>query len=479
MIKFLPISLFAIVTFASVTEARTITYTSDELGEITAVSSNGEYASVYDYENNKAYLWTRATGNFTEISAPRGTSDQPSGQRISGTWAMGVADDGTVVGCVQCADGRQYPSIYKDGTWTRLPIHGGAINYNTAVSITADCKVIGGYQFINDPSSSIKGRFYPCRWTLNPDGSYEMHAYTDIKLPDHQGFYVTSMSPDGSVLAGTVYAGVASTLPAFITADGELTIPAKIEEKSEPWMFAGKYYCGVDENGNQIWSKDPEDPRIVYFTETYIDGVKDDGESSFSGGFQSVDARGNFYGMRTVATNVSDGTGTLRSCATVYNRNTGEWSDNFSYQAFTNGVGKYVFGLGDVLLIDGTPSSFTSAFDFTFPRMADAMYKASADGRIIGGNVCEYNPATGEPQYFPFIIELENSLLDLSGVEGIEAGTSVQISVVSGTIEVAGASDVAVYDVNGRLVSTSASTSVQPGLYVVRADGKASKVLVQ
>lgn len=85
MIKFLPISLFAIVTFASVAEARTITYTSDELGEITAVSSNGEYASVYDYENNKAYLWTRATGNFTEISAPRGTSDQPSGQRISGT----------------------------------------------------------------------------------------------------------------------------------------------------------------------------------------------------------------------------------------------------------------------------------------------------------------------------------------------------------------------------------------------------------
>lgn len=195
-------------------EAKTLTYTSNNLGEVTAISANGEYASIYDYEDSRAYLWTRATGEFTEISETLGTKDQPSGQRVMGTWAMGVSNDGTVVGCVLYADGRQYPSIYKDGKWSRLPIHGEARNDNTAIAITGDGKVIGGYQFINDPSSEIAGRYYPCRWTLKDDGTYEMKAYTDIKLPNHQGFYPTCMTPDGSAIGGTVYAGVASTIQA-------------------------------------------------------------------------------------------------------------------------------------------------------------------------------------------------------------------------------------------------------------------------
>lgn len=461
--------------------AKTQIYTSDELGEVTAVSPNGEYVSVYDYENNKAYLWSRSTGKFEDISAPVGASSVPSGQRVAGTWAMGVADNGTVVGSLNYADGRQYPAIYKDGQWSRLPIHGAALNTNSAIAITGDCKVIGGYQFINDPSSAIKGRYYPCRWTIKDDGTYEMQTYTDIKLPNHQGFYITCMAPDGSALGGMVYAGVGSTIPAIISADGEFTLCAQLEVKSEPWIFRGKYYCGNDENGKQIWSEDPNDPRIVYFDETFIDGVKDDGseENSFSGGFQGADADGNFYGMRTVATNVSDGTGTLRRGATVYNQKTGTWSDNFSYDLFTNGIGKYIFGPGNTLLVDGSATTFTGTFGFSFDRSVSAMYKTSADGKVIGGCTYEVNPATGEPQFFPFIIELDNPLTETGGVDGIEADGNVQVSVVNGTIEVSGAAAVAVYDVNGRLVSNAASTAVQPGIYVVRADGHASKVLVK
>ena len=106
MIKHLLISGVAIAISAIGADAKTLTYTTENLGEVTAISANGEYASIYDYEDSKAYLWSRATGEFTEISEPKGTDSQPSGQRVRGTWAMGVADDGTVVGCILYADGR-------------------------------------------------------------------------------------------------------------------------------------------------------------------------------------------------------------------------------------------------------------------------------------------------------------------------------------------------------------------------------------
>ncbi len=462
--------------------AKTITYTSDELGEVTAISSNGEYASVYDYENNKAYLWTRATGEFKDISAPLGSEDQPSGKRIRGTWAMGVADDGTVVGCILYADGRQYPSIYKDGEWSQLPLHGAAMNDNTAIAITGDSKVIGGYQFINDPSSNIAGRYYPCRWTLKDDGTYELTSYTDIDLPNHQGFYPTCMTPDGSAIGGMVFAGVSSTIPAIITAEGEFTMFAKVEENSQPWEYKGKYYCGFDEaTGKQIWTDDPEDPRIVIFTEVLIDGVKDEASEGkyFNGGFQGADADGNFYGMRTVASNVSDGTGKLTTGATIYNTGSGTWNDRFEYQAFTNGIGKYIFGPQDILIIDGKESSFSSAFGFSYSRSISAMYKLSADGRVIGGNTYEVNPATNEPQFFPFIIELDEPLASGAAVDSAMTDENIGISVADNTILVSGAKSVAVYDINGRFLSSAASTAVQNGLYIVVADGKSSKVLVK
>lgn len=254
---------------------------------------------------------------------------------------------------------------------------------------------------------------------------------------------------------------------------------AKIEEKGEPWIFRGKYYCGDDETGKQIWSDDPNDPRIVLFEATYIDGIKDQGqdEGAFSGGFQGADAQGNFYGSRTVAVNVE--AGTTRRGATIYNSKTGEWDDHFNYQVFTNGIGKYIFGAGDTLIVDGQSSTFTSTFGFSSSRTISAMYKMSSDGKVIGGNTSEINPASGEPQFFPFIIVLDEPLIDPSGVTGIEAAEGLQVSVANGVINVEGAASVAVYDLNGRLIGNTASTSVQPGIYVVFADGKASKVLVK
>ncbi len=46
-------------------------------------------------------------------------------------------------------------------------------------------------------------------------------------------------------------------------------------------------------------------------------------------------------------------------------------------------------------------------------------------------------------------------------------------------IRVFGASEVAVYDLNGRLVGNSAANTVAPGIYVVKADGVTRKVAVK
>lgn len=466
-------------------EAETKTYTSEEFGEVTAVSPNGEYVSVYDYENNRAFLWIRATGEFKEISAPKGDSSVPSGQRVTGSHAMGVANDGTVVGCVMHGDGISHPAVYKDGEWKYLPMHGGARNDNKAIAITGDGKIIGGYQFINDPTSAIAGRYYPCRWTLDDDGEWVLESFTDIELPDHQGFYATCMSPDGEVIAGMMFAGKASVLPALVK-DGELYYAEKITFKREPMMeYRGKWYCGDDENGKQIWTDDPDDPRIVYDEAILIDGSKDDAadEHAFSGGFQGIDNNGNIYGSRTVVVSQDPDSdfGKLSRGACIYNYKTDTWTDKHDYTGFTYGFdGKIVFAEGNTLLMDGKSTSYTSEFGFSFGKTPSAMYKASADGRIIGGCTYEINPASGEPQFFPFIIELDHALVDNqgSGVAGVGSEGAV-ISVANGVINVDGATEVAVYDINGALVSNASSASVARGLYIVVADGKASKVLVK
>lgn len=472
-------ALIALATLGA--NAETKTFTSDNLGEVTAVSANGEYASIYDTENNRSFLWTRSTGEFKEITLPEGPATQPAGDRVRGNWAMGVSNDGTVVGCILYYDGIQYPAIYKNGEWTRLPMHESAVNDNTAIAITGDNKYIGGYQFINDRSSDIKGRYYPCRWELQEDGSYKLQAYTDIDVLDHQGFYPTCMSPDGSILGGMLFAGVNSQIEAYVK-DGKLFYDHKVEIKKEPWIFQGKYYCGTDADGKQIWTTDPNDPNIQYFSETYIDGVKDDGETySFTGGFQGIDVYNNLYGFRTVASDVTaEGTGKLTSGAAILNSNDNTWKDYTEYQMFTNGLeGKYVFGPGDLLLVDGNPTTFTATFGFSSSRTISAFYKASLDGSVIGGCTYEVNPASGEPQFFPFIIDLGKKLIDNPGaVSEIETSEAV-ISITKGMISVRNAKSVAVYDLNGRMLSNVAETQVMPGVYVVRIDGKSHKVMVK
>lgn len=467
--------------------AQTKVFQSEELGEVYGVSNNGEYAVISDDENIRSYLWTRTTGEMVEISEARGASSVPSGQRVKGTYVYGVNDNGTVVGSLVYADGVERPSIYKNGKWSNLPLSEFAMNTNAAIGITNDEVYICGYQFFMDPDSAVGGRYRPCRWTLQQDGTYSLDSYGDIDVLNHQGFYPLCMSPDGRLIGGKVYAGVDCEMAAYMDFEtGEFHVNHEIKIKSEPWIYKGKYYCGIDENGKQIWSSDPNDPRIVMFNETYIDGIKSDGteESKFSGYFTGIDNEGCLYGRRSVASDVDseEGTGTIKSFASIYNSKTGEWKDNTSAQGYSGGLnnGAYIFGIGNVLYVDNQQTTFTGEFDFTYSKTLSNLNRCSLNGQVIGGCVYEVNPATGEPQYFPIIIELDHELVSNVGVQQIGGeNASVLVRVSGRMLEVAGADAVAVYDMQGRTISRNAVSSVDPGMYVVVADGNVTKIIVK
>lgn len=486
MIKQLVLTGAVALTATLTSVAQTQVYTSENLGELNGVSANGKFAAITDSEMGYAYLWSLDNPTqFVDITIRQeNASSLPSSQRVVGCASYGVADDGMVVGSITYRDGNIVPAIYRNGEWEVLPYHESSLYIKEAVAVTADGKYIAGCQFIKDETSEIAGRYYPCRWVLGDDGEYTLEAYTDIKLPAHQGFIPTGMTPDGSTIFGRVYCGVGSTLPAYVK-DGEFVMMGEITEKSEPWIYEGKYYCGRDEEGTQIWSDDPNDPRIVLFTETYIDGVHDTGDesSAFSGTFTNCDWYGNLYGNRTYATDVNpeEGTGNLHHVASIYNLEDKTWTDGANGCIYYAGIkDKYLFTGGTGLLVDGKATTVTEEFDFQSNRTFVGVNRISQDGRVLGAMTSTVCPATGEPLYYPFMIVLEQPLDEVDGVVEI-AGTpdSAVIITSAGRIDVANASEIAIYDLGGNLVSAAATTSVAPGIYVVKADSTVKKVMVK
>lgn len=463
-----------------VASSATQVFTMDNLGEVGKVSDNGKFVAVSDTENLIAYLWSAETGTFTDISAPKGDPETvPSSQCISGTSAYDVTDDGMVVGSVYFRDGHQVPAYYLNGEWIFLELHAAAMNTNEAIAVTPDGKTIAGYQFINDPSSAIGGRYYPVQWKLDDNGEYALHAYTDIELPNHQGFYPTTQTPDGRVVAGQIYCGAGSTVPGLIV-DGALKTFDTFETRQEPWIYKGKYYCGFDEEGKQIWTEDPDDPRIVLYDSYYIDGYLDDATNSLVGGLVGCDGQGHFYGLRSRPENVdSEGNGDVLRGAAIYDINTDEWTYNDNLEGYTAGIdGNYILTNGTGVMVDGQKEDVYDIFDFNTERMLAYLNSYSADGKVIGGMTYEINPASGEAQYFPLVLVLDKVLTGIDTV--ISSGHGAPYIILSaGRIDVANASEVAVYDLDGRQVGSGSSVSVAPGIYVVKADNISRKVVVK
>lgn len=465
--------------------AQNKSYYSEFLGEVNGVSDNGRFVAIGDIENNTAYLWSADNPDVFQDITPDAaeTSELPSAQRITGALAYDATDDGKVVGTLFFADGHSVGAVYADGKWTVLPLHPAALNTNEAVAVTPDGKTILGFQFISDKTSAIAGRYYPVHYTLNDKGSYDLHAYTDIELPDHQGFYPMTQTADGKVIGGMLFCAKQSIIPALVV-NGELKYFHELTTVAEPWYFEGKgYYCGFDENKKQIWTDDPEDPRIQLFYEYYIDGYHDAGESDIEGYFSSCDANGNFYGRRSVISDVDEeGNGTVKSGACVYNVNTDTWTMDYKRSFYSTGIGTdLLFSDNGTMIVNGTEKDFTDEYDMIIPegRNMSGVSKISANGKVFGGMLYEYNEATGQYQYLPFVTVADGAYSSGTGNVTFGGNGRPSFLVSGGRITLRNGESMTVYDTNGHKVATGKTAAVAPGVYIVKSGEVSAKVLVR
>lgn len=459
MNKFLLCSalLFGVASFRA--NAETKYYAADPAevyGLLTGISNNGQYAVAADDEDNYSYMWNiENPSEFILISDKSLLND--------------VSDNGVAVGATY-GNTQFRAAIYANGEWTQLPSHPEVLNEQYAVCITPDAKVISGYEFDFDANADQGGRFYPVVWALNEStGEYELTKFNDLPLPDHQGFVTECMTPDGKFIGGRLYCASMSEIPALIDVDNhEIIYWNELEVRSEPFEYKGEV--------------------IGWFDEYYIDGYHDtDSSRTFSGEFISCDHEGNFYGHRTVALSVSeDGQDAdLEHYAAVYNYKNDEWTDILGVTSFSVGYNDattiFATDAKVVLISEDGDDTIESIFDELHFKTTDdisAITNGSADGKVLGGIYGIYNEAKQAPDYHPFMIILDEPLSGISEI-AIAEGSDIMILAADGRIEVANAKNVSVYDMGGKLVSTSASSSLEPGVYVVNADNISKKVVVK
>lgn len=418
--------------------------TGETLGYVTGISANGRYATIFDDENDLSYLW--------DYTNPLELVELPGRCQ-----AFDVTNDGMVVGATYNS-GKYTPAIYRNGEWTNISTHPTSLNINFVRRTTPDGKILGGVQCIKDENIENAMGFRACKWELNDEGQYVLTTYETLPadVAHHQGFWMLGMNEDGSILTGYIMCGKTQcTIPAFVK-DGIYQYFVRIEERVEPWYY--------------------KDEIMGYDTEYYLDGFHDtESLNNFTGAFNNI-VDGVMYGNRTQVENLNEaGEGTLLKGACSYNLTNNEWIDDYNFGAFTVGIGNYVFTDTGKVIENGEVKTLSEAFDIKYSQTITCMQEINGDGKVIGGMYQVMNPATGEYQYFPAIIALD---YDLEAVNTISAA-NLCVNVENGMIKVSGADNVAVYTLDGALISTAVETNVAAGLYIVKADNVVRKVIVK
>ena len=367
-----------------------------------------------------------------------------------------VANDGTCVGSFPlegAGENGHRPGYFKDGEWHALPQHHTVASVshssNKAFAISPDGKYIGGTQFCEHADGG-NTRTYPCLWVKEGD-EYVLHMYNDIELPDHQGFYPTKMSDDGRYMVGKMFSEVGSTLLAYVK-DGELHHFYELETRMEIW----------DGDGN-------------YYPESYINGVHDDGQLS-DAEFFDIDNNGNMIGYYTY---LAEGE-TPYSCAVMFNEN----ENNGELQELNYQIGTGIANPNQFFVVTGAGGYFTPYYvengvqhtlpdAFAIDDSCSVINDISNDGRVIVGAGVESFEGGG--YNVPVLIQLDEELVSAKTIHN----DNVRIRTSNGQIAVEGAENVAIYSVNGALVSTSANATLPAGIYIVNADNKANKVIVK
>ncbi|MDE5878239.1 MAG: hypothetical protein K2H47_12190 [Muribaculaceae bacterium] len=455
----------ALLGIAGTAAAETKYYTTDELSDHVAVSSNGRYVVATSTDDSYSYIWDeRNPEQFKQVFADE------YNHKIE---LYDITNDGTAVGAYYIVDGgtgSYQPCFVTEGLIVDLPNSPMAMYLNFAKCVTSDGSVIGGQIAYNDPESEVGMRFRPCFWRLNDDWEYDLELDPDVELPEHQGFITTCMNPEGTVLGGRLYCAAGSEVPALYK-DNKIVFWNELETKIEPFYYKGEI--------------------LGYYENYYIDGMKDGCKGDYlTGEFVGADAWGNFYGYRTLVDWVSeDGEDyELSRYAIIYNiaeDNMLDYPAEGRITAFSTGVGadrQYVFCDGNRMLVGDESTeevkSISETFGFTNASTMTAVMSTSDDGRVLAGTRQEMHPATGEYMYYPFVVVLDEPLVNNVGVEVIAENKDLAVVISKGRIDFAGVQG-EVYDLDGRLMGRGASVNLPAGIYVVKAGDMSRKVMVK
>lgn len=153
----------------------------------------------------------------------------------------------------------------------------------------------------------------------------------------------------------------------------------------------------------------------------------------------------------------------------------GGWENrDFQSECMYNDVARELLGFPG---IDGSlPSSVRKGQKYSYDCTMSLSRVTGSDWRVVA---LLTDASTGEIVNSAQVLSDTYSFSSVRDILNDEGNGHVGIEVVDGTLSVTGASRVAVYSINGELVSSAAVSVLPQGLYIVRADSVVRKIAVR
>lgn len=456
----------------------------DAMGTVYNVSPNGEYAFINDTEGQECFLWKKSDpGKLTLLN----WEDHGKLAPMDGG---SVSDNGTVVASWRPYGQNQYVPFYQalGGERVNLPMPSWASNTNAPIAISEDENIIGGYIGGSITSKTIFdaetgepntwGGYYPIIWVKGTDGEYTQYTRKDIDMADHQGFYPRCMYTDGTLegtyLGGSLYCGAASTISALFNYTKDAFIKWNdLTVVEVPFMYKGK-------------------PMGAYKYEL-IDGKRDhyfSDKDDVDAHITAVDGEGHFFGTRFHVGEIKETDPEQEDFAHsygdtytwgYYDVKTGEWTEVAGDNVVNAAINKDLFFVGHDMYkagLNGATENIVNALGIsTNGKTWQGVAAIAKNAKVLGMSYTSTDEI-GATHSHPFMVVLDEAITSIDDLV-IDGDAKQLVLVYGGTIEVTGAQQVAVYDLNGVQVSNKAVSNVGAGTYVVVADGKSHKVLVK
>ena len=401
--KLLTISAILGFSLSSQAEERVFTYTDSEgfpvYGAAMRVSPNGRYIVGADEAEQ--------TGSYIiDTTNPENIIQNNEGELYD------VADNGMAVGSWYNKVGyAKYleAAVYKDGTWTTLPLPQEIIGQSIARAISADGTLIAGQAMCENSAPDEPGKYFPILWKLDPaTGEYVVKKlYNSLYLPGTLGFYVYDMSPDGKWVCGLHCLDFGGYISSILNTETNLLIESnEIEYKEYTFEYTDPITGEKEE---------------MTFDAMFVDGMLDgfDGYTECTGRFLYA-TNDYIYGVRSIVHDVQpDFSASITNYACIYDTATGEYIDGSKQYGYACGEGLNLQFTTDARFVtDGIARSIATEFHVPSGIKVGGVYCIDRGNKVLcGSHVC--TTALGEMIESPLVIMLDNSLVAEVPCEGL------------------------------------------------------------